>query len=140
MRWTYALFPTNAYAQDSEMGLAEYEDFVYNACLGDINDPSVTGNDFQQLAAKDRRLVKGQKTGPCHRAGDRSDDSVWKDRTFINCDGHENMPDGEVFTGPVEDSIEGQVYFSYPTIYNGREVDRRTALVRKRPRGQSHRG
>ena len=43
-------------------------------------------------------------------------------RTFINCDGHHNMPDGEIFTGPIEDSIEGQVYFSYPSIYRGREV------------------
>jgi len=43
-------------------------------------------------------------------------------RTFINCDGHENMPDGEVFTGPVEDSINGHVYFSYPCIENGKEV------------------
>ncbi|HEX2979979.1 MAG TPA: aminopeptidase, partial [Anaerolineaceae bacterium] len=43
-------------------------------------------------------------------------------RTFINCDGHENVPDGEIFTGPVEDSMNGQVYFSYPAIYDGREV------------------
>jgi aminopeptidase len=43
-------------------------------------------------------------------------------RAFINCDGHKNMPDGEVFTGPVEDSVEGHVYFSYPAIYQGREV------------------
>ena len=39
LRWTYCLYPTNAYAQDAEMSLGEYEDFVYNACLGDINDP-----------------------------------------------------------------------------------------------------
>ena len=44
------------------------------------------------------------------------------DGTFINCDCQINMPDGEVFTGPVEDSMEGHVTFSYPTIYNGREV------------------
>jgi aminopeptidase len=43
-------------------------------------------------------------------------------RTFVNCDGHFNMPDGEIFTGPVEDSVAGHVYFSYPAIYGGREV------------------
>jgi len=43
-------------------------------------------------------------------------------RTFENCDGHINMPDGEVFTGPVEDSVEGMVSFTYPAIYYTREV------------------
>ena len=42
--------------------------------------------------------------------------------TFINSDGKHNMPSGEVFTGPVEDSVEGHVLFSYPAIYRGREV------------------
>jgi len=44
-------------------------------------------------------------------------------RSLINCNGTRNMPDGEVFTGPVEDSVEGYVTFSYPTVYGGREVD-----------------
>jgi aminopeptidase len=44
-------------------------------------------------------------------------------RTFINCDGRRNMPDGEIFTGPVEDSVEGHVRFSYPTVYDGRRLD-----------------
>jgi len=43
-------------------------------------------------------------------------------RPFINCDGRNNMPDGEIYTGPVEDSIEGHAYFSYPAIEGGREV------------------
>ena len=43
-------------------------------------------------------------------------------RTFVNCDGKYNMPDGEVFTGPVEDSVQGHVSFTYPVIYGGREV------------------
>lgn len=43
-------------------------------------------------------------------------------RKFINCDGHYNMPDGEIFTGPVENSVEGHISFSYPAIYQGREV------------------
>jgi aminopeptidase len=44
-------------------------------------------------------------------------------RTWINCDGHENFPDGEVFTGPVEDSTEGFVCYSFPAVHGGREVD-----------------
>jgi aminopeptidase len=121
LRWTYTLFPTNAYAQDAEMGTAEYEDFVYSACLGDINDPI---GYWQRFSAQQQRIVewlKGKKQ--VHITAPETDlrFSV-ADRVFVNCDGHENMPDGEVFTGPVEDSMEGQVYFSYPTIYNGREV------------------
>ncbi len=44
-------------------------------------------------------------------------------RTFINSDGHRNMPSGEIFTGPVEESVNGWVRFTYPAIYMGREVD-----------------
>ena len=122
LRWTYALFPTNAYAQDAEMGLAEYEDFVYDACLGDINDPVGYWKRFSAWQQKIVDRLNGKKQ--IHVTAPETDlrFSV-EGRTFINCNGRENMPDGEVFTGPVEDSLEGQVYFSYPTIYNGREVD-----------------
>jgi len=121
LRWTLALFPTNAYAQDAEMGLSEYEDFVYQASLGDVNDPIGYWQRFSAWQQKIAEWFKGKKQ--IHITAPETDlhFSV-ADRTFINCDGHENIPDGEVFTGPVEDSIEGQVYFSYPTIYNGREV------------------
>ncbi len=43
-------------------------------------------------------------------------------KTWINCDGHENFPDGEVFSGPVIDSVEGQINFSFPAVHHGREV------------------
>ena len=46
-----------------------------------------------------------------------------KDRIWINSDGHYNMPSGEVFTGPVEDSVQGHVYFTYPTVYEGADVE-----------------
>jgi aminopeptidase len=121
MRWTLAPFPTNAYAQDAEMSLSEYEDFVYTACLGDINDPIVYWKRFSAWQQKIVNWLKGKNQ--IHITAPETD--LWlsvKGRTFINCDGHENIPDGEVFTGPVEDSIEGHVYFSYPSIENGHEV------------------
>ncbi|HUK81746.1 MAG TPA: aminopeptidase, partial [Verrucomicrobiae bacterium] len=46
-----------------------------------------------------------------------------KGRKWINCDGRYNFPDGEVFTGPVEHSVEGHVKFSFPAVHGGREVD-----------------
>src|SRR5690606_8200974 len=44
-------------------------------------------------------------------------------RKWINCDGHENFPDGEVFTGPIEDATEGVVEYSFPAVHGGREVE-----------------
>ncbi len=121
LRWTYALFPTNAYAQDADMGLAEYEDFVYQACLGDINDPVGYWKRFSAWQQGIIDWLKGKKQ--IHVTALDTDLYLSVEgRTFLNCDGHENMPDGEIFTGPVENSLNGKVYFSYPTIYNGREV------------------
>ncbi len=121
LRWTYALYPTNAYAQDAEMGLAEYEDFVYAACLGDFNDPI---GYWTKFSARQQRAVDWLKGKKNIRVTAPETDLTLSiaGRQFINCDGHENMPDGEVFTGPVEDSINGHVCFSYPAIYNMHEV------------------
>jgi len=121
LRWVGTLFPTNAHAQDAEMSLSEYEDFVYGACLPDMDDPVGHWRRFSAWQQKIVDWLEGQKrvriVGPetelrLSIAG----------RTFINSDGKHNMPSGEVFTGPVEDSVEGRVYFSYPAIYGGREV------------------
>ena len=121
LRWTVAPFPTNAFAQDAEMSLREYEDFVYGACLPDLDDPV---GYWQRFSARQEKIVtwlKGKTN--IHVIGQETDLRLSiAGRTFVNCDGHYNMPDGEIFTGPVEDSIEGNVYFSYPAIYSGREV------------------
>ncbi|MFA5310005.1 MAG: aminopeptidase [Dehalococcoidales bacterium] len=122
LRWTYAMFPTNAYAQDAEMSLDEYEDFVYSACLGDMNDPIGYWKRFSARQQKVVDWLKGKKN--IHVTAPETDLTFSiASRKFINCDGHQNMPDGEVFTGPVEDSMNGHVYFSYPTIENGHEVE-----------------
>ena len=121
LRWVVALFPTNAYAQEAEMSLSEYEDFVYNSCMPDADDPVGYWQRFsawQQkivdwLAGKERVRVTAPETDlRLSIAG----------RNFVNCDGKRNMPDGEVFTGPVEDSVQGHVRFTYPVLYGGREV------------------
>ncbi len=121
LRWTLTMFPTNACAQDAEMSLNEYEDFVYGACLPDMDDPV---GYWQRFSAWQQKLVdwfKGKER--VHVIGRETDLRLSvAGRIFMNCDGHENMPDGEVFTGPVEDSIEGHVCFSYPAIYQDREV------------------
>ncbi|MDY6876888.1 MAG: aminopeptidase [Chloroflexota bacterium] len=121
LRWTVALFPTNAYAQDAEMSLDEYEDFVYNACLPDMDDPVGYWHRFSAWQQKIVDWLKGRER--VHVIGPETDLHLSiAGRPFANCDGQANMPDGEVFTGPVENSIEGHVYFSYPAIYKEREV------------------
>jgi aminopeptidase len=122
LRWCGTLFPTYAYAQDAEMSLAEYEDFVYSACMPDINDPIGYWKRFSERQQKIVNWLKGKKM--VHLTGPDTDLTLSiEGRTFINASGHHNMPDGEVFTGPVEDSVNGHVSFSYPTIYEGREVN-----------------
>jgi len=121
LKWTVTLFPTNAYAQDAEMSLGEFTDFVYHACLPSQDDPIAY---WQQFASWQERLcawLQGKKQVRIVAPGTDLTLSI-ENRCFVSCDGRHNMPDGEIFTGPVEDSVTGQVSFTYPAIYEGREV------------------
>jgi aminopeptidase len=122
MRWAVALFPTDAAAQDAEMSLEEYEDFVYGACL--LNDPDPVAS-WRRVRERQQGLVDWlQDKKEIRIVGPDTDLRVGvAGRTWINCFGDSNMPDGEVFTGPVETEVNGKVRFSYPAIYEGREVE-----------------
>ena len=121
LRWNVCMFPTDAYAQDAEMSLADFEDFVYSACLCDQPDPVAA---WKEVGRKQQQLVdylKGKQE--IHLVGEGTDLTVGiNGRNFINCEGDRNMPDGEVFTGPEETRINGHVSFSFPAVYQGREV------------------
>jgi aminopeptidase len=121
LNWSLTLFPTFAHAQDAEMSLSDYEDFVYGACMPDMNDPI---GYWRKVSKKQDKIVdwlKGKKD--IHVTGKETDLTLSiENRVFVNCDCHKNIPDGEVFTGPVESSVNGRVCFSYPAIYQGREV------------------
>lgn len=122
LRWVLTAFPTHAFAQDADMSLEEYENFVYGACMPDLTDPV---GYWRRFSERQDRLVKwldGKKN--VHLVSKDTDLRLSiEGRKFINCDARVNVPDGEIFTGPVEDSVEGHVAFSYPTIYNTREVN-----------------
>ena len=121
LRWVGTGYPNQAYAQDAEMSLSDYEDFVFSACMPDMDDPVGYWKRFSAQQQKIVDWMKGKQT--IHVVAKDTDLRMnIAGRLFINCDGHENMPDGEVFTGPVEDSMEGHVHFSYPTVYGGREL------------------
>lgn len=122
LRWVGTLYPTAAYAQDAEMGLHEYEDFVYGACLPDSDDPVRC---WKELSAWQQKLVDWLHGREELRVQGPDLDLRMSiaGRTFKNCDGKNNMPDGEIFTGPVEESVEGHVRFSYPTVFQGRKLE-----------------
>lgn len=120
-RWVYTIFPTNAYASDAEMSLGDFEDFYFAACLADGDDPLGAWKEASEETRRLAEWVNGRSevrvTGP------GTDITLGVEgRTFIPCFGDRNMPDGEFFTGPVEDSVEGEVSFHLPAMVSGREV------------------
>ncbi len=121
LRWVGCLFPTDGQASEAEMSLSAYEDFVYSACLCDRDDPVAA---WHEQAGETRRLaalVQGREE--LHLLGEGTDLRLSvAGRTFVAGDGRRNMPCGEFFTGPVEDSAEGEVSFSVPATFAGREV------------------
>jgi len=122
LRWVGSLYPTSAYAQDAEMGLLEYEDFVYGACLPNLEDPIGHWERFSSWQQKIVDWLAGKETVRVEGPDVDLRMSI-AGRIFENCDGKKNMPDGEIFTGPVEQSVEGHVRFSYPTVYFGRKLE-----------------
>jgi aminopeptidase len=115
VRWCGCNFPCNALAQKAEMSLAEYEQFVFGA----------TNVDWPEISRKQEGIVSLFSEGREVRIVGEGTDLKFSiaGRPGINCDGHYNMPDGEVFFSPREDSAEGHITFSFPGIYMGREVE-----------------
>ena len=120
-RWALTLFPTHAYASEAGMSLPAYEDFYYAACLALDGDP-VTA--WQRQSDEVRRLtewIQGKHEVRIQAEGTDITLGV-AGRNWIPCVGEHNMPDGEFFTGPVEDSVDGEICFTFPASYGGRTV------------------
>ncbi|WFO75237.1 aminopeptidase [Desulfurococcaceae archaeon MEX13E-LK6-19] len=122
LKWVVAPYPTKALAQEAGMSLLEYEDFVYRATMVDNIDPVKAWKEkasWQQKIADFLNKVSELKfSGPGINLYMRVDGRKW-----INDDGKNNMPGGEVFSAPIEDSVEGWVEFDYPAIWRGVEVE-----------------
>ncbi len=122
LKWSGTQFPCQAAAQDAEMSLYEYEDFVFNAGLLDKPDPIAA---WKKVSETQQRLVdflQGKSDYRVVAANGTDIRMSVANRVWVNCDGHENFPDGEVFTGPVLDSANGEIHFSFPAVHHGREV------------------
>jgi aminopeptidase len=122
LRWCGTLFPTHAFAQDAGQSLTDYEDFVYGAghCDGDgaIDHWRGVSKEQQKLVVALNRLRSVRV-----KSADTDLRLSVAGRPWINCDGRQNFPDGEVFTCPIESSAHGMITYSYPACFNGREVE-----------------
>lgn len=120
LSWIIADYPTNALAQEAKMSLEEYSDFIVNACYLELDNPIAKWKEIGEKQAKLTDYLNG--TTKIRFVGEKTDVTFSTDgRKWISCCGLNNFPDGEIFTSPVEDSANGQIYFDFPAIYRGNE-------------------
>jgi aminopeptidase len=119
--WIIAPYPTLAMAQEAEMSLEEYQDFVYNACKLNEADPVAAWEAVDRMQAAIVERLTGSQT--IRVVGKNTDLTLnVGGRLWRSCAGQRNMPDGEVFTSPLESSATGTIFFDIPTNYNGVEA------------------
>ncbi len=119
--WVIADAPTHALAQEAKMSLDEYSEFLFSACYLDLDDPVKKLKELDEMQTK---LVEYlNNVSEIRFVGEKTDITFsTKGRKWISCCGMNNYPDGEIFTSPVEDSANGQIYFDFPAIYRGNEA------------------
>ena len=120
--WNLCPYPCLSFAQEASMGLDEYTEFVYKALALDKEDPVIY---WKEVEASQNKIIKVLDKGKEMRIVGEDTDITFgiENRKWINCCGHENLPDGEVFTAPKEDAVNGQIRFTYPGIYMGQEIE-----------------
>lgn len=123
LKWVIADFPTNALAQEAKMSLEEYTEFLIKSCYLHTEDPV---KQWQEIGENQEKIAEFlNKKSKIRIVGDKTDITfnvagrIWK-----SCAGECNFPDGEVYTSPVEDSANGQIYFDFPQIYRGNEAQK----------------
>jgi len=129
MRRSLCQYPTQANAQEAGMSLEEYEQFVFNACKLYDKNPVES---WLEVRKKQQRIVDFlDEREKIQYKGDGIDITFsTQGRKWINSDGRTNMPSGEVYTSPVEDSVNGVIHFSYPAVYMGHELEGVTLWVK----------
>jgi len=122
LQWVLAPYPTHAMAQEAGMSLLEYREFVYGTLFLDKDHPV---EEWKKISREQEKIVDYlNKKDELRFVGEDTDLTLSvKGRRWINSDGKKNLPDGEVFTGPVEDSANGKIRFTYPGIYMGKEIE-----------------
>jgi aminopeptidase len=121
-RWTGLPYPVDAQAQEAAMALQEYEDFVYNSCFLDKEDPAA---EWRKIHREQERICKFLNQASEIRVVGEDTDLTFnvEGRRWINSSGQKNLPDGEVYTAPIEDSANGTIRFTFPGIFSEREIE-----------------
>jgi len=119
--WVIADVPTHALAQEAKMSFDEYSEFLFNACFLNLEDPVAK---LLEMDKEQKRIAQYlDKRSKIRIVGEKTDITFSTvGRKWISCSGLNNYPDGEVFTSPVEDSANGEIYFDFPAIYRGNEA------------------
>jgi aminopeptidase len=121
-RWCGTLSPTEGHAQDADMSLEDYEDFVFRACHVLDDDPV---EHWRQVGERlQSRAEELSSIRELRIVGEDTDLTVVVDgRTWRAAYGRQNVPDGEVYTSPVETGVNGTIRFGFPAVFGGREID-----------------
>lgn len=114
-RWVVLRYPTPGVAQQAGMSTEAFEDHFFSVCNLDYGKMSV---------AMDRLVSRMQATDKVHILGPGTDLSFSiKGQPAIKCDGRVNVPDGEVFSAPLRESVNGVVSYNTPSLYHGRTFE-----------------
>ena len=119
--WVVADVPTHGLAQEAKMSFDEYSEFLFNACFLNLDNPVEKLLEMDKVQKKICEYL--DKRTKIRIVGEKTDITFsTKGRKWVSCSGLNNYPDGEVFTSPVEDSAQGEIYFDFPAIYRGNEA------------------
>lgn len=122
MKRSLCQYPTSNDAKLAGMSLDEYENFVFEACRLYDDNPQKS---WEELSKNQQKYVDFLNQKETIRYVNQHSDISFsvKGRTWINSDGKTNMPSGEVFSSPVENTVNGEIFFDFPSIYMGQEVE-----------------
>jgi aminopeptidase len=124
LRWVLSQIPTEGYATEAGMSMDEYSAFAFSACHADENTPDPVAH-WENIRKQQLKMIESIEGHDQVRLKGANVDLTLsiQGRKFNNSYGLHNMPDGEIYTGPVEDSANGWVKFTYPAIYQGQMVE-----------------
>ena len=122
IKWNIVPFPCHSKAQDAKMDLFTYSEFVIKALHLDKEDPI---QEWRNIKEKQAKIIKKlEKFNDVQVVGEDTDLTLSiRNRAWRNCCGDKNLPDGEVYTAPIEDSVNGHIRFTFPGIYLGNEIE-----------------
>jgi len=122
LKRTLCEYPTEAAAQMAGLSLEEYSNFIFDACMLTADNPR---SNWLDVRKRQQHIVDFLNDKSAIRYKNKNSDISFstKDRIWINSDGRSNMPSGEVYTGPVEESVNGVMHFDFPSIFQGKEVE-----------------